>query len=105
MNFSATIDESTTSALATQIEPRDLLIDARRVPASSGQYFDTFDPATERPIARVAAGDAADIDAAVRSARAAFNGPWSQLRARDRGQLLLRFADRIREHADELIEL
>jgi aldehyde dehydrogenase (NAD+) len=105
MNFSATIDESTTGALATRIETHDLLIDGRRVPALSGQYFDTFDPATERPIARVAAGDAADIDAAVRSARAAFNGPWSQLRASDRGQLLLRFAERIRENAEELIEL
>ena len=105
MKLNAILDEPSMGVLAAEVETHDLLINGRRVPALSGQYFETFDPATERLIARVAAGDAADIDAAVRSARVAFNGPWSQLRASDRGQLLLRFADRIREHADELIEL
>ena len=73
--------------------------------AASGASFDTLDPATEQVLARVAAGDAADVDAAVRSARSAFNGPWGQMRASDRGQLLQRFAERIRQHADELVEL
>jgi aldehyde dehydrogenase (NAD+) len=75
------------------------------VPAASGQYFETLDPATEQPIARVAAGDAADIDAAVRAARAALQGPWGRMRASERGELLLRFADRIRAHSEQLIEL
>ena len=83
----------------------DLLIDGRRVPAASGQYFETLDPATEQPIARVAAGDAADVDAAVRAARAALQGPWGRMRASERGELLLRFADRIRAHSEQLIEL
>jgi aldehyde dehydrogenase (NAD+) len=87
------------------IDSHDLLIDGRRVPAASGQYFETLDPATEQPIARVAAGDAADIDAAVRAARAALKGPWGRMRASERGDLLLRFADRIRAHAEQLIEL
>ncbi len=83
----------------------DLLIDGRHVPAASGEYFETLDPATEKPIARVAAGDAADIDAAVRAARAALQGPWGRMRASERGELLLRFADRIRAHSEQLIEL
>jgi aldehyde dehydrogenase (NAD+) len=87
------------------LDSHDLLIDGRRVPAASGEYFETLDPATEQPIARVAAGDAADIDAAVRAARAALNGPWGRMRASERGELLLRFADRIRAHSDQLIEL
>jgi aldehyde dehydrogenase (NAD+) len=67
--------------------------------------FETLDPATEQPLARVAAGDAADIDAAVHAARAALHGPWGRMRASERGELLLRFADRIRTHAEQLIEL
>src|SRR5271170_7358793 len=77
-----------------------LLIGGRRVPAQSGRYFETLDPANERVIARVAEGDAADIDAAVASARAALEGEWGHMRAADRGRLLLRLAELIRENQD-----
>ncbi len=87
------------------IKRQNLLIDGKRVPAQSGRYFTTVNPATEEVIAEVAEADEADIDAAVRSARAAFEGPWSKMRAADRGKLLLKFADVIRDHQDELIEL
>src|SRR5579862_2685350 len=103
MNYTASIAEP--NLQARRVRSHDLLIDGRRIAPASGRYFDTLDPSTEQPIARVAAGDAADIDAAVRSARAAFEGPWKRLLASERGALLLRFADRIREHADELVEL
>jgi len=86
-------------------QTQDLLIDGRRVPALSGRYFESANPATEQPIARIAAGDLADVEAAVRSARAAFEGPWGRMRASGRGQLLLRFAERIRQNSEELIEL
>jgi aldehyde dehydrogenase (NAD+) len=84
---------------------QDLLIHGRRVAAVAGRYFQTVDPATEQVIADVAEGDAADIDAAVKSARAAFEGEWSALRAADRGALLLKLAQLIRERTDELVEL
>jgi aldehyde dehydrogenase (NAD+) len=86
-------------------EQHDLLIDGRRVPANSGRYFDSIDPATEQLIGRIAEGGAEDIDVAVRSARAAFEDSWSGLPGRDRGRILLAFADQIRAHADELVEL
>src|SRR5277367_1708596 len=86
-------------------EHHDLLIDGRRVPAISGRYFDSIDPATEELIGRIAEGGAEDIDVAVRSARAAFEQSWSRLPGRDRGQILLAFADQIRAHSDELVEL
>ncbi len=82
-----------------------LLIGGRRVPAQSGKYLDSVDPSTERVIAQVAEGDAADIDAAVASARTAFEGDWSRLRGADRGRLLLNLADLIRQNQDDLIEL
>ncbi|MEA2855034.1 MAG: aldehyde dehydrogenase [Rhodospirillaceae bacterium] len=88
-----------------QSQIQDLLIDSKRVPALSGRYFDTLNPATEQVLARVAEADAADIDLAVRSARAAFEGGWGHLRAADRGHALLRLADLIRQNIDELVEL
>jgi aldehyde dehydrogenase (NAD+) len=81
------------------------LIGGERVPPVSGRYFTTLNPATEQPIASVAEADARDIDRAVRSSRAAFEGPWARMRAADRGRLLIRFADAIREAQDELVEL
>ena len=87
------------------VDRADLLIGGRRLPARSGRYFETVDPANEQVIAHVAEADAADIDAAVASARAAFEGEWGHMRAADRGNALLRLADLIRQHQDSLIEL
>lgn len=93
------------SVAITGIGRQDLLIHGARVAATSGRYFATLDPASEQVIAEVAEGDAADIDAAVKSARSAFEGEWSRLRAAERGELLLRLAEKIRAHTDELVEL
>lgn len=82
-----------------------LLIDGKRVAASSGRYFETLNPATGQVIAKVAEADATDVDAAVRSSRAAFKGEWSHMKASDRGGLLLRLADLIRRSEDELVQL
>jgi aldehyde dehydrogenase (NAD+) len=92
-------------ALLQSADRADLLIGGRRLPAQSGRYFETLDPANEQVITQVAEADAADIDAAVASARAAFEGEWGHLRAADRGNALLRLADLIRQNQDALIEL
>ncbi len=86
-------------------EIQHLLIDGRRVPAAAGRSFATIDPATEQPIALVAEADAGDVDAAVRAARAAFEGEWGQGRAADRGQALMRLAALIRDNLDALVAL
>jgi len=83
----------------------DLLIDGKRVPAASGRYFETRDPSTEDIIAHVAEADEVDVDAAVRSARAAFEGEWGRMRPADRGLALLRLADLIKRDQEELVEL
>ena len=54
-----------------------MLIGGNWVEATSGKTFVTINPANATPIAEVAEGDTADIDAAVKAARRAFDeGPW-----------------------------
>ncbi|HKD55763.1 MAG TPA: aldehyde dehydrogenase [Steroidobacteraceae bacterium] len=78
-------------------------IDGRYVDAASGATFDSINPSTGKLLARVAAGDAEDINRAVISARAAFRkGGWANLEPARRKRTLLRFAELIREHAEEL---
>ena len=84
---------------------QDLLIDGKRVPAISGRYFETLDPSNEQVVAQVAEADAADVDVAVRSSRAAFENVWGPMRAADRGQILLKLADLIRRDQEQLVEL
>src|SRR5580700_5776533 len=83
----------------------DLLIGGAHVSPASGRYFATVNPATGQVIAEVAEADALDVDAAVRSAREAFDGAWRRMRAADRGRLLLKLADLIRRDQDALVEL
>src|SRR5580698_4016577 len=78
-------------------------IDGRYVDAASGGTFDSINPATGKLLARVAAGDAEDINRAVASARAVFRkGSWSNLAPAKRKRLLFRFAELINKHTDEL---
>jgi aldehyde dehydrogenase (NAD+) len=84
---------------------QDMLIDGRRVPALSGKRFETRNPATGELLANVADGDAADVDRAVKAARAAFEGPWSRMKAVERQRIMLRLADLVEEHFDELAML
>src|SRR5258707_11828365 len=99
------------------------VIKARRVPAPrvkdqplfiggawrgsvSGRTFPTINPATGETICRVAEGDHADIDLAVKAARQALeSGPWSTMDAADRGRLLLRLAGLVESQARDLAAL
>ncbi len=88
------------------IGPTQLLIGGRFQDAQSGKTFPTVNPATEEVIAQVAEADAADIDAAVRAARGAFNGKaWRGMAARDRAKLLWKVGDLIMKNLDELARL
>ena len=78
-------------------------IDGKPADAVSGETFPRINPATGVEIAQVAAGDSADVDAAVRGARAAFeSGVWAHAAPRTRKKVLMRFAELIEQHADEL---
>ena len=64
----------------------DCYIDGRWVPAGSGKRFPVENPATEEILAEVPSGDAADIDRAVKAARACFEGdPWRGITRRRQG--------------------
>jgi aldehyde dehydrogenase (NAD+) len=87
-----------------ELDTFELFIDGKHVAPSSGEYSIDLNPATEEPIAEVAQGGAADVDLAVRAARAALK-VWGGMRAAERGRILQRAASLLEEHQEELIEL
>ncbi len=83
-----------------------MYIDGKFVDASSGTWFETYDPFTGAPWAEVARGDAKDADRAVGAAYKAFTeGPWPQFTATQRGALLRRLGDLVARDAKKLAEL
>ena len=78
-----------------------LFINGEFVAPEKGRYFDTINPATEKKLSRVA--DASDIDVAraVAAARSAYRGPWSRMKAAERGKYIYRIARIIQERARE----
>jgi betaine-aldehyde dehydrogenase len=83
-----------------------MYINGERAESARGAWFPVYDPSTEEIIAEVPEANAADIDRAAKAARAAFDsGPWAQSTAQERGRLLFKLANRIREEAAKLAEL
>ncbi len=83
-----------------------LLINNRWVNSQSGKTFATINPTTGQEICQVAEADVADVDIAVKAARAAFDrGPWRKTNGVERARLLNRLADLIEKNADDLARL
>jgi 5-carboxymethyl-2-hydroxymuconic-semialdehyde dehydrogenase len=76
-------------------------IGGKAVAAASGLVFDTLSPVDLRPIASVARGDSADVDAAARAAQAAF-AEWVAMDGAARRKILHRIADGIEARAEEI---
>src|SRR5580698_2292478 len=101
----ATVMPSSTQS-RVHVSATKLLINNRWVPSVSGKTFATVDPSTGEEICEIAEADAADVEKAVKAARAAFeHGPWRKTLASERGRLLNRLADLIEKNADELARL
>jgi phenylacetaldehyde dehydrogenase len=100
--MTVTLDRNVETFIGT---PRQMFIDGQWTDAASGKTFETPNPATGETLARVAEGDAEDINRAVRAARGAFDGEWSRLTPSDRGRIIWRIGDLILEHAEELAQL
>ena len=82
------------------------VVDGEVVPSLDGGTMPVIDPATGEQVATAAAGSAADVERAVRSARAAFDdGRWRYLPPLEQERRLRRLAALIAEHGDELAEL
>ena len=92
------------TAAAERVRPPTLaFIDGEYRPAADGETFVTENPATGTPLAEVSQCGVEDVDRAVRSARKAFDdGEWSRAAPRERKRVLLRIADLIEHHLDEL---
>ena len=99
-------DRAPLSADSIRVGPQLHYIAGEFRPGIDGRTFETLNPSTNAPITDVAEGLAADVDLAVRAARAAFDeGPWPRLKPAERAAVLRRIAAAIRDNADELIGL
>ena len=89
-----------------EIKDHGHYIAAKWVSAASGTQTEVLDPATNRPIARVASGTKDDVSAAVEAARSAFESPeWRDLDPSKRGRLLWLLGTQLRDHFEELSRL
>jgi len=96
--------------MATAIKPNirtyQMYINGEWVESVTGKTFAVYDPSTEEAIAYVPEANAADVDRAVKAAREAFDsGPWRSTTAQERGKILFKLAERIRQETAMLAEL
>jgi betaine-aldehyde dehydrogenase len=84
-----------------------LLVEGRRVPAADGRQAPVAAPANGAVLAQVAQAGEEDVERAVRAAHAAFDprGDWRLMSSRERGQLLRRVADGLRENGERFAAL
>ncbi|MDH2435490.1 aldehyde dehydrogenase family protein [Pokkaliibacter sp. MBI-7] len=83
-----------------------LYIDGKQQESRSGQRLQVCNPATGQVIGSIAQADSNEVDTAVRSAQHAFtSGIWSALRPADRERILLKVADVLEAHSEELAQL
>jgi len=74
--------------------------------SSTGESFVQVHPSTNEEVVRIAQASSEDVDRAVRAARQAFDqGPWPKMKARERQRYLLRIADLLEQHSEELSRL
>jgi aldehyde dehydrogenase (NAD+) len=83
----------------------NLFINGIFVAPTSGKYFPTINPATGKALANIADANAADVDLAVKSARAAYLKVWSKMPAAERGKYLFRIARILQERSREFAVL
>ena len=82
-----------------------MVIGGQPADAADGRTFEVVEPHRGTVVATSPLGGSADVDRAVEAAQAAFDGEWGSMAASDRGRLLLRFAEVVRDHEDELAAL
>jgi len=85
--------------------PKRLFINNAFVEPASGKTMPTEDPASGDVLDHIPAGDAADVDLAVRAARKAFEGEWRAMSPTQRAACMFKLADLIEQHAEEFAEI
>ena len=95
-----------TGGVKTDVRTYQMYINGEWVESKSGKTFPVYDPSTEEVIANVPDSNADDVNRAVAAARVAFDeGGWPATTAQERGRILFRLANKIRENAAMLAEL
>ncbi len=82
-------------------EQYELFINNKFIKPKEGKYFETLNPSTGKKIASIAEAGEADVDAAVKAARNAYNKVWSKMSGKDRGKYIYRIARLLQERARE----
>ncbi|KAH8274120.1 hypothetical protein KR044_011115, partial [Drosophila immigrans] len=82
--------------------PTQLFINGAFVDAEQNRTLDIVNPTDEQVLCQVACASASDVDKAVQAAHKAFYGSWKQVSARQRGQLMLKLADLMEQHKEDL---
>lgn len=81
----------------------NIFIDGKSQPAASGKTFEDFSPTLNKVIGEIASGDQVDVNNAVASAKRSFDsGVWSEMNPRDKKAIMLRWAELLNQHRDEL---
>ena len=90
----------------TEVKTYQMYINGEWVDSKSNKTFPVYDPSTEEVIAQVPDAGPDDVNRAVAAARAAFDdGPWASTTAQERGRVLFRLAEKIRQNLPMLAEL
>src|SRR5271169_1738521 len=92
--------------VTTDVKTYSMLINGEWVASKSAKTFPVYDPSTEEVIAQVPDAGPDDVNRAVAAAKAAFeDGPWATTTAQERGRVLFRLADKIRQNIPMLAEM
>src|SRR5882757_9844725 len=92
--------------IQTEVKTYQMFINGEWVASKTNKSFPVYDPSTEEIIAQVPEANAEDVNAAVAAAKAAFEeGPWASTTAQERGRVLFRLAERVRQNLPALAEL
>jgi betaine-aldehyde dehydrogenase len=94
------------SGVQADVKTYQMFINGEWVASQSAKTFPVYDPSTEEVIAQVPDATSADVNSAVAAAKAAFeDGPWATTTGQERGRVLFRMADKVRQNLAALAEL
>src|SRR5262245_1244414 len=94
------------SGVQTEVKTYQMYINGEWVDSKSAKTFPVYDPASEEVIAQVPDASSDDVNRAVAAAKAAFDeGTWPSSTAQERGRILFRLAEKIRQNLAQLAEL
>src|SRR6201988_1394390 len=94
------------SGVQTEVKTYQMYINGEWVASNSNKTFPVYDPASEEGLAQVPDANADDVTRAVAAAKTAFeDGPWATTTAQERGRILFRLADKIRQNTAKLAEI